>query len=114
MDAKIDSSHLFVVLHLQNPKEKYWGILQRNTAAGVWLTGVDLKTVEERLSFYAGDSKHGFMLSSTFFPMHRVEKITVDENCGEIPSVIETLLSRGMINLENIIPESFFHPKDVF
>lgn len=108
------SSHLFVIVHLQNPREKYWGILQKSTMAGIWLTGIDLRTVEDWLTHGSASTTGWMLLSTTFFPMHRVEKISVDEGSGDIPSIKDSLLGRVIPRLEDIIPESFFHPKQIF
>jgi hypothetical protein len=108
------SSHLFVIVHLQNPREKYWGILQKSTTAGVWLTGIDLRTVEDWLTHGTAATGELVLLATTFFPMHRVEKISVDESCGDIRSIKDSLLGRVIPKLEDIIPESFFHPKQIF
>jgi len=108
------SSHLFVIVHLQNPREKYWGILQKSSAAGVWLTGIDLRTVEDWMTHGSEATSGWVLLSTTFFPMHRLEKISVDERYGDIPSIKDSLLGLVIPRLEDIIPDSFFHPKQIF
>lgn len=94
---------VFVIIYLQNPREKYWGVLHDSTPAGVWLSGTGLRNLEEWLNFgfRQGDPAPAF--TTTFFPMHRVEKITVDETEGGIPSLKATILERTGTE-----PESFF------
>jgi hypothetical protein len=102
-----------VLVYLHSPKEKYWGVLQRNSPAGVWLSGIDLKTLEDWIHHWSIDSGTIPMLATTFFPMHRVEKITLDETIGEIPSLLDTLLSRLGRRIEELLPAPFILPGDI-
>lgn len=95
---------LCVIVHLNNPREKYWGAIFRSSPTGIWLTGVELKTMEEWISGGFGGQASLPGLASTFFPMHRVEKITVDETIMDIPSVAETIILRTGARLEEIFP----------
>ncbi len=106
---------LFVVIHLHSPKEKYWGILQKYSPAGVWLSGINLKGFEEFINMSYGRNDSQLSFTTSFFPMYRVEKITLDESIGEIPSMkdyFETKTGKKieeMIKYEvNFLDEKFF------
>jgi hypothetical protein len=81
-----------VVVNLQSPREKIWGILLSIRASGVTVRGIDLSSFEDWTRAVArGESTMG--LSTMFLPMHRVEKILLDERVGEIPSLAENFES---------------------
>ncbi len=85
--------HSPIVLYLQNPREKYWGILLSIADAGVNVKGIDLNSFEDWMREAAkGEETMG--LSTVFFPMHRVERIGLDESVGEIKSQAEVFESR--------------------
>ncbi len=85
--------HSPIVINLQNPREKYWGILLSITDAGVNVRGIDLNSFEDWTREVAkGEETMG--LSTVFFPMHRVERIDLDENIGGIKSQAEVFESR--------------------
>ncbi len=95
--------NLFVVVHLHSPKEKYWGILQKYTEAGVWLSGINLKGFEEFINMSYGENKETINFTTSFFPMYRVEKITLDESMGEIPSMKDYFEIQTGKKLENML-----------
>ncbi len=75
-----DPNLVFAVVYLNGPREKYWGILYRNTSVGIWLTGTGLSTVQDWLDQQGRPADDPLpLLTTTFFPMHRVEKIALDE-----------------------------------
>jgi len=86
-----------IVVDLQNPKEKYWGALLQITPAGLWLQGLNLATFEDWVRQFSADAypiAH-IGLSTAFFPMHRVERVTLDEAAGDIPSYFEQFAERA-------------------
>ena len=59
-----------VLVTLQNPREKFWGMVLALTPAGVSLRGVDLQSLEDFTQMVkSGESATP---SVVFFPMHRV------------------------------------------
>jgi len=81
-------SHVIMVLH--TPREKMWGVLREINAAGVYLRGLDLNAFDELIrAARANETFYG--LSEHFLPMWRVEKISLDEADGDIPSLHEQL-----------------------
>ncbi len=85
--------HSPIVLNLHSPREKVWGILLSTSDAGVNVKGIDLNSFEDWTRAVArGEETMG--LSTTFFPMHRVERINLDEGVGGIQSCADTFESR--------------------
>ena len=77
-----------VVIVLQSPREKCWGLLDDINQAGVFLRGLDLNAFDDWLSAVAhGEPFIGF--GDLFFPMWRVERISRDEPAGGVPSLCE-------------------------
>ena len=82
-----------VVIVLHSPREKVWGVLDEISAAGVILRGIDLNAFDDWTSAVAHDEP--FMgLNDMFLPMWRVERLTLDENSGGIPSLAEQFEQR--------------------
>ncbi len=74
-----------VLVSLNTPREKYWGAILAISAAGVSLRGIDLHSFEDFMrQVKAGDE---VTPSAVFFPMHRVERIELDQRNGDIPSM---------------------------
>ena len=90
-----------VLVVLNNPREKCWGILDEITAAGVFLRGLDLNAFDEWLR--AVVHKEPFIgLGSLFFPMWRVERIAKDEAAGGVPSLSQQAEERTGLSLEEL------------
>lgn len=84
-------SAIIVVLH--SPREKSWGILDEISSAGVFMRGLDLNSFDDWLHAVVHDEPFiGF--GDLFFPMWRVERISLDESTQEIPSLREQVERR--------------------
>lgn len=82
-----------VVVNLQNPKEKVWGVLLSVQASGITVQGIDLNSFDDWSRGVArGDRDMG--LSTVFFPIHRVERVSLDETIGSILSLVATFEAR--------------------
>jgi hypothetical protein len=76
----------FVLIHLANPREKFWGILRSESASGVTVRGLSLEGFEGWLREISHKEPLSFHPSTVFFPLHRVERIFADETAGEVAS----------------------------
>jgi len=75
-----------VVLYLQSPKEKVWGLLLSVGTAGIVLRGLDLRVFDDWMRQEARGDEPVIGLSTLFYPMHRVERMERDETIGPIVS----------------------------
>lgn len=75
-----------VVLSLQSPREKMWGVLVSLLTAGVVLRGVDLEIFEEWTLQESSGSEPMLGPTTVFFPMARLERVEADECVGPVPS----------------------------
>jgi hypothetical protein len=96
-----------IVLVLHSPREKYWGILDEISSAGVFLRGLDLNAFDDWVS--AIIHQEPFMgFGDLFFPMWRLERISRDETSGGVPSLREQVERRTGRGLEELVnPEDF-------
>ncbi len=74
-----------IVLHCCNPKEKMWGLLLRVDALGVVVRGLDLNSVDDWFRQEASGEPAMLAPSTQFVPMHRIERMFLDESTGGVP-----------------------------
>jgi hypothetical protein len=97
------NSGQLVLVTLQNPREKFWGVLTAITPAGASLRGVDLLSLEH----FTQSVKSGETITPTdvFFPMHRVQRVEVDGSTGELPSLAEQFKSKTGVDVYRLFQE---------
>ncbi len=107
--VKIHSKGLFspgslVLVTLNNPREKFWGMVLSLDQAGACLRGIDLCSLDD----FSRLVKSGEAASATvvFFPMHRVERIELDARSGEIPSLAEQFAAKAGIEADKFFQET--------
>ncbi len=73
-----------VIVHLADPKEKYWGRLEDLGPAGLTVRGIEVALFDEwaREQLPGADKELG--LARIFFPLHRVEKVFEDARVGSV------------------------------
>ncbi len=76
-----------VILHLMNPSEKYWGVLESLDMPGLTLRGINLSSFDDWTRSIACEEHPSMGLSTVFFPMLRVERMFLDEQVGEVSSL---------------------------
>ena len=82
-----------VLVNLQNPREKVWGILLSIQASGITVRGIDLNSFDDwTRSVARGESEMG--LSTMFLSIHRVERVNKDETIGTVQSMADLFEAR--------------------
>lgn len=82
-----------VIAVLHSPREKLLGILDNIGAEGISIRGIELGYFDDLCrAVTSGDSY--LPLTDQFVPMWRVERVTLDEATGEIPSMADTFFQR--------------------
>ena len=79
----------FVLVHLASPREKFWGLLEHRDSSGVTVRGLAVEGFEEWLREIVREASPTFSPSTVFFPLQRVERISLDESIGEAVSLSE-------------------------
>jgi hypothetical protein len=75
-----------VIVHLVNPTEKFWGILQELGVPGLTLRGINLSTFDDWMAQAVRPEDQTLGLSTMFVPLFRVERVFLDESVGEVES----------------------------
>ncbi|MBI4459986.1 MAG: hypothetical protein HY648_08005 [Acidobacteria bacterium] len=88
-----------IIVSLHSPKEKIWGRLISLTEAGVTIQGIELNSFDDLLHQIVAAEPSLLPLTTVFYPMHRVERIALDEPAGEIPSLAQRFVKRVGISL---------------
>jgi hypothetical protein len=91
-----------VVLVLHTPKEKYWGVLDEISSAGVFLRGLDLNAFDDWVA--AVLHKEPFIgLTDLFFPLWRIERVSKDEAAGGVTSLYEQVERRTGLTVSELL-----------
>jgi hypothetical protein len=91
--AAIFARGAVVLVTLNTPREKFWGVVLELTTAGLGVRGIDLNSFDD----FARLVREGEPVAAgaVFFPMHRVERIELDTRNGSIPSLTERFASKS-------------------
>jgi len=76
----------YVLLHLVSPREKFWGILRDIQPAGITVRGLTLDGFEGWLREITHKEPLSFLPATVFFPLHRIERVFLDETSGDVVS----------------------------
>jgi hypothetical protein len=78
-----------VLVHLVQPKEKYWGVLLALGPAGVTLRGLELDLFDDWARQQRPGAEAELGVSTLFVPLHRIEKLFEDARVGSVASYAE-------------------------
>jgi len=92
-----------VIISLHSPKEKIWGLLLHVDQAGIWIHGIDINSFDDWSRQVATQQEPTMGLSTMFFPMMRLGKITVDETVGAAKSFSSQFYERSGVHVEDTI-----------
>ena len=98
-----------VVVYLGSPREQVFGLVLDLSASGVTMRGITLESVDDWMRELArdrGGEEASFGLSTTFYPMHRVEKIVSDEPAHGAPSIQDRFKRRTGMTFEEFLAEA--------
>jgi hypothetical protein len=91
-----------VLIGLHSPKEKLWGLLQEISGAGIFMVGIDINTFDDWVRMIVrGERNIG--LGTLFFPMWRVERVSLDQSLDDIPSMADTFYDRVGMTVEEYL-----------
>jgi len=75
-----------VILHLANPTEKFWGVLEGLEGVGVTFRGLSLDAFEDWVTEVARREPSSLGLATMFVPLFRIERVFLDEQVGAVES----------------------------
>ncbi|MDQ3635868.1 MAG: hypothetical protein M3405_15390 [Acidobacteriota bacterium] len=68
-----------VIIIMQNPREKIFGVLHEVNSAGVFVRGIDLEYFEEWTTAIKNGEQF-LPMQDAFYPMWRLERLSRDES----------------------------------
>ena len=76
-----------VVVFLQAPRERFWGLLRSLDVRGALVDGIEADALESWARQVARGDEDAMSPSSVFFPAGRIEKILLDRSSRAVPSL---------------------------
>jgi hypothetical protein len=92
-----------VIVSLVSPKEKIWGQLLQLDTKGVTVRGIELNSFDDFVRQIVGREECTVGMTQVFYPMHRLERVELDESSGSIPSVAERFRSLVGLNIQEYL-----------
>jgi hypothetical protein len=92
-----------VIVHLVNPTEKLWGVLQELGIPGVTIRAINLSSFDDWMAQAARPGDQTLGLSTMFVPLFRVERIFIDESVGEVESYRQRFAKRVGMPVEKYL-----------
>ncbi len=92
-----------VIVSLTSPKEKMWGQLLLLEPKGATVRGIELDSFDDFIRQVIRQEDTAVGLNTVFFPMHRVERIIVDEPAGSIPSLAERFQAKVGMTIQEYL-----------
>jgi hypothetical protein len=81
-----------VIVSLNNPREKFWGMILALAPEGLSLSGAELASFED-LAVMVKEGEP-FSPAVVFFPMHRIERVELDLPDGNLPSLSQRFFTK--------------------
>jgi len=76
-----------VIVTLGNPRDKFWGKILTLAPQGLSISGIELASFDD-LAAMVKDGEP-FTPAVVFFPMHRIERLELDQPDGVLPSLAQ-------------------------
>ena len=92
-----------VIVSLISPKEKMWGQLLLLESKGISVRGIELEAFDDFIRQVIQQEETAEGLNTVFFPMHRVERIMVDEPSGSIPSLSQRFQAKVGLTIQEYL-----------
>lgn len=92
-----------VIVSVICPKEKIWGQLLLLEPKGVTVRGIDIESFDDFIREVTKQEETAVGPNTIFFPMHRVERVALDEPSGSIPSLAERFQAKIGITIQEYL-----------
>jgi hypothetical protein len=92
-----------VLVTLQSPREKFFGSVLSLAPFGLVFCGIPLDSIDDFIA-QLRDGEH-VRPSTLFFPMHRIERLEIDQRSGEFPSISERFQAKSGIPAQRVFHE---------
>lgn len=92
-----------VIVSLISPKEKIWGQLLQLEPKGATVRGMELDSFDDFVRQLIDQEEATVGMTTVFYPMHRVERIAIDEPSGCIPSLAERFRTKVGLTIQEYL-----------
>jgi hypothetical protein len=92
-----------VIVSIISPKEKIWGQLLLLEPKGVTVRGIDIEAFDDFIRQVIKQEETAVGPNTIFFPMHRIERVALDEPSGSIPSLSERFHAKVGITIQEYL-----------
>ncbi len=92
-----------VIVSLTAPREKIWGQLLLLESKGVTVRGIPLEAFDDFIRQVIKQEETAVGPETIFFPMHRVERVALDEASGSIPSLGQRFHSKVGVTVQEYL-----------
>ena len=92
-----------VVVYLKEPRERIWGVLRSLDDAGVMVEGFELDSFDSWLGCVIEGSSWRSQIAVLFFPMARVQRVSLDRGDETAPSMAERFETRVGQSIERFL-----------
>jgi len=92
-----------VIVSIISPKEKIWGQLLMLEPKGVTVRGIDIDAFDDFIRQVTKQEETAVGPHTVFYPMHRVERISLDEPSGSIPSLAQSFEVKVGITIQEYL-----------
>jgi hypothetical protein len=106
------TSGSFVIIALQNPKEKFWGMLLELRDAGVTMLGLDLNSFEDWTRMIVANGRN-IGMTEMFLPMWRVERVSLDQTVDDLLSLEAQFELRVGMSPRQYLEEQILPPTEL-
>ncbi|MEO1085855.1 MAG: hypothetical protein AAFY88_16580 [Acidobacteriota bacterium] len=92
-----------VLLHLVDPNEKYWGVLEELGMAGVTVRAINLSSLDDWMRSLSYEEDADLGVATIFFPLRRVERMSLDEPIGQVESLAQMFERRVGRSVQEVL-----------
>ena len=93
-----------VIVTLNIPREKFWGMILALAPEGLSLSGIELASFED-LAVMVKEGEP-FTPAVVFFPMHRIERVEIDLPDGSLPSLSQRFFAKTGLRPSDLLAPS--------
>jgi len=92
-----------VIVSLASPKDKVWGQLLALDVAGITVRGIELDSFDDFIRQIVSEEEATVGMTTVFYPMHRVERIALDEPSGTLPSLADRFRQKVGLTIQQYL-----------
>ena len=92
-----------VLLHLVEPNEKYWGVLGELGISGITVHAININSLDDWMRSLTYEEEAGLGPSTIFFPLRRVERMSLDEPLGTVESLSQMFERRVGRSIQDVL-----------